>query len=91
MKPTRVQLKRMKGWKLPPNTVVVSRPTKWGNPFKAISKEDRKGAVLAYVNYRERNPLTESEVFQLKGKNLACWCPVDGPCHADHLPKVANT
>lgn len=21
----------------------------------------------------------------LRGKNLACWCPLDGPCHADVL------
>jgi hypothetical protein len=22
---------------------------------------------------------------ELKGKNLACWCPLDAPCHADAL------
>lgn len=32
--PIRVQLSRKKGWRLPPNTVVVSRPHRWGNPFK---------------------------------------------------------
>ena len=31
--PTRIQLRRTKGWRLPPNTVVVSRPSRWGNPF----------------------------------------------------------
>jgi len=30
----RVQRKRTKGYKLPPNTKYVGRPTKWGNPFK---------------------------------------------------------
>lgn len=34
MKPIGIQLRRTKGWRLPPNTVVVSRPSKWGNPFK---------------------------------------------------------
>lgn len=34
MKPTRIQLSRRKGFRKPPNTVVVSRPSKWGNPFK---------------------------------------------------------
>lgn len=34
MKPKRIQLKRTKGWRIPKNTVVVSRPGKWGNPFK---------------------------------------------------------
>ncbi len=32
--PKRIQLSRRKGWRLPPNTVVVARPGKWGNPFK---------------------------------------------------------
>ena len=26
----------------------------------------------------------------LRGKNLACWCPVDRPCHADVLLELAN-
>ena len=33
-KPQRIQLKRTKGWKMPPNTVKVTRPGKWGNQFK---------------------------------------------------------
>ena len=27
---------------------------------------------------------------ELRGKNLACWCPVGSPCHADVLLEVAN-
>jgi len=27
---------------------------------------------------------------ELSGKNLACWCPLDQPCHADTLLKLAN-
>lgn len=26
----------------------------------------------------------------LRGKNLACWCPLDQPCHADVLLEIAN-
>ncbi len=26
----------------------------------------------------------------LSGKNLACWCALDQPCHADVLLEVAN-
>ena len=32
--PERIQLKRVRGWRLPPDTAVVARPTKWGNPFR---------------------------------------------------------
>ena len=30
------------------------------------------------------------EIGQLRGKNLACWCPLDQPCHADVLLELAN-
>ena len=32
--PIRIQRKRTRGWKMPPNTVYVGRPTKWGNPYE---------------------------------------------------------
>lgn len=28
---------------------------------------------------------------ELRGKNLACWCPLDKPCHADILLRLANS
>lgn len=31
--PVRVQLSRKKGWRMPPNTINVARPTLWSNPF----------------------------------------------------------
>ncbi len=33
MKPQRIQLRRSKGWRMPPNTVKVDRTTLFGNPF----------------------------------------------------------
>jgi hypothetical protein len=27
----------------------------------------------------------------LRGHDLACWCPLDVPCHADVLIELANT
>lgn len=29
----RIQLRRTKGWRMPPNTVKVDRSTRWGNPW----------------------------------------------------------
>ena len=29
-------------------------------------------------------------LHELRGKNLACWCKLDEPCHADVLLKLAN-
>ena len=33
MNPTRIQLRRTAGWRLPANTIKVARPTRYGNPF----------------------------------------------------------
>ena len=35
-------------------------------------------------------PSAETIQHHLKGKNLACWCPLDDDCHADVLLAVAN-
>lgn len=32
--PKRIQLARKRGWRKPENAVVVSRPSKWGNPYR---------------------------------------------------------
>ncbi len=39
-KPQRIQLSRRKGWRMPPNTVKVCRPGKWGNPFRVMGKNE---------------------------------------------------
>lgn len=33
----------------------------------------------------------ESAQYALHGKDLLCWCPLDQPCHADVLLKIANS
>jgi hypothetical protein len=47
--PKRIQRKRTRGWRIPPNTVYVGRPTKWGNPFACPS--DPAYAVAAFKKY----------------------------------------
>jgi hypothetical protein len=32
----------------------------------------------------------ERWIEPLRGRDLACWCPLDQPCHADVLLEVAN-
>ena len=96
----------------------VTRPGKWGNPF-------RVGApyfVVDIVAYRRGLPLSQAEWHdltaqdavdcyqkwvslqvgksgfalleearhELRGRDLACWCPAGAPCHGDWLLGVAN-
>lgn len=81
---------------MPPNTVYVGRPTKWGNPLSVgpASKLDaytRISAVEFYKVHLERNPqLVEEAKRELRGKDLSCFCPLDQPCHADVLLELAN-
>lgn len=88
--PVRVQRKRTKGWKMPPDTIYVGRPTKWGNPFP-LSELSRETAVHFF-----RTGITDTlrsdphALDELRGKNLACFCALDQPCHADVLLEIAN-
>ncbi|WP_324292388.1 DUF4326 domain-containing protein [Breoghania sp.] len=36
-------------------------------------------------------PSLETIRAELAGKNLACWCSLDGPCHGDVLLRLANS
>ena len=85
--PDRIQRKRTKGWHMPVNAIYVGRPTRWGNPFA-----DQDNAEL--VRQFRDNCLTPEFICavrsELKGKDLACWCPLDQPCHADVLLQIAN-
>ena len=42
--PVRIQLKRTKGWNMPPNTVKVDRATRWGNFYCVGEPIDMKVA-----------------------------------------------
>lgn len=109
---------------MPPNTVKVARPTKWGNPFVverdgelwcvrdslgiwSITKETRaeanRAAVRLFRAYLANDGSQPGQIRdaggaflaqiapeELGGKNLACYCPLDRPCHADVLLEIAN-
>jgi hypothetical protein len=88
--PVRVQLRRTRGWRKPDNTVVVSRPSRWGNPY-TVADYGRDEAIRLYAERLRQNPRLVEEVRrELRGRNLACWCAPDLACHADVLLAVAN-
>jgi len=105
--PTRIQLSRRKGWRMPPDTVKVDRSTRWGNPF-VVGRHGTQAECVAhyarlagghvpisfgrdtYEAARESLRLIRENVGDLRGKNLACWCRLGEPCHADVLLAIAN-
>ena len=89
--PARFQRSRRKGARLPPDVVVVTRPTKWGNQHPLSL-----GRAEAVRRYRDdlvegRLDVTVEDVRrELRGRDLACYCPLDEACHADVLLEIAN-
>lgn len=103
--PQRLQLSRRKGARLPAGTVNVARPTKWGNPLRAGMWRDYTAddAVRDYRKWIARDltvrsfditfgepPSLDTIRAKLRGRDLACWCKPDMPCHADVLVELAN-
>ena len=99
-KPKRIQRRRSKGWRMPANTVYVGRPTKWGNRYRVNTDRQRavdlfEEDIRLYGGYRNNDSTPPIDIAtmrrELQGKNLACWCPLDQPCHADVLLEIANS
>jgi len=88
LKSERVQRLRKRGWRMPENAVYVGRPTKWGNPFKVGIDGNLDEVLQKYEKYlKVRINLDPHFLSPLRGKDLACWCPLNQPCHADILLK----
>lgn len=113
--PERIQRQRTKGWKMPPNTVSVARPGKFGNPFTIAAAIDsgyatpdtaQQFVVECFSDWLGpsrsgrtwwQGPESDAKrkailagVDSLRGKNLACFCKLGEPCHADVLLDLAN-
>ena len=125
--PNRIQLRRTHGWRKPAGTIVVARPTRWGNPFRiddladliehyeishngdapprgALRGQAQRMAVSWFADMvttriprqvwpkaAHHYPSTDEIIAALTGHDLACWCPLDQPCHADVLLELANS
>lgn len=74
-------------------------------PF-SIYHENQNNLYQAWVRHSAAHPLPKShdvlrgtaelalmiemQMHGLRGKNLACWCSLNQPCHADVLLELAN-
>jgi hypothetical protein len=61
--------------------------------YRRTLTEPDRGMVGAWPSHRGRFlTVTVDDVRRkLAGRDLACWCPLSVPCHADVLLKLANT
>ena len=61
-------------------------------PHACLDEVDSAQAYRAHWAWLERlggHPV-ELARAELRGRDLACWCPLDAPCHADVLLEIAN-
>jgi hypothetical protein len=91
-----VSLTRVVHLKKEPFDVLISRPSKWGNPFTHIKDkktraqfvvETREMAIQKYREWIMTQPDLLNSLHELKGKTLGCWCkPLS--CHGDVLVEL---
>jgi len=85
---------------MPPNTVYVGRGSKFGNPFKITEDRTAAETVTAFkiwltvdgvhAGIPEKKAAILDNIEEIRGKDLACWCKIGKPCHADILLEIAN-
>lgn len=58
------------------------------------AKSEAKAKAIELFRFRAEHLITgqalRADLIDLRGKNLACWCPLHSPCHADVLLDLAN-
>jgi hypothetical protein len=96
MTPKRIQRQRTKGWRMPEGAIYVGRPTRWGNPWvpsrwNGAAFLTLAASIVQYGQWAKWAWSLDRAMFaSLRGHDLACWCPLDQPCHADVLVELAN-
>lgn len=69
----------------------------WAPSCPTYPAENAESAVRSYrhailwpLGGQPDVPTPDEIRVELAGRDLACWCPLDAPCHADVLLKIAN-
>ena len=104
--PIRIQRSYARGWRTPAHAKYVGPGSFYDSPFRVArsARELEEGGELvvasadeAVARYREWIEGTREGRFvascaarNLWGLDLACWCKLDQPCHADVLLEIAN-
>lgn len=57
---------------------------------RADATRKYRHALLYPLQGQPRVPDLDDIRYELRGKDLACWCSLDHPCHADVLLEIAN-
>lgn len=68
------------------SNTISDESTAWKNSLYTDPGFDK-----SYSPYTGFSLISAHSLDEIRGKNLACWCPLDQPCHADVLLELANS
>jgi hypothetical protein len=83
----------------------VARPSTWGNPYRiGVPRRHVDGRIVIpataleaaawyreYLEYHLQGDTMRPALDEdIAGRNIACWCDLDEPCHGDVLLELAN-
>lgn len=77
----------------PANTLGCDTPAEAAEMYRALIEY---GDTVPYplpgqsAHLDEHREYVLAFAYELAGLDLACWCPLDQPCHADVLLEIAN-
>jgi hypothetical protein len=82
-----VNLRNCSDWGKP-GDICIDRQTKWGNPFKMYSENDRDDVIKKYEDYFITTLLKDIHEIS-HAKRLGCWCKPKA-CHGDIIKKYID-
>lgn len=86
---------------MPNDVVYIGRGSIFGNPFdwrltsKEIAVAEFRSWLGKYGNtwypgLAEKRDIILRNIYELRGRNICCWCSENEPCHGDVLLEIAN-
>ncbi|WP_280381371.1 DUF4326 domain-containing protein [Nocardia wallacei] len=94
---------RLRGWRKPPRSIVITRPGRWSNPYRLVEHGGAYTRSEAVDQFRRdlyagqlvtrpgRAALGVDDARrELVGLDLVCSCALDQACHGDVLLAAAN-
>jgi hypothetical protein len=76
---------------IPPGGKSISKPSRFGNPFKVGKDGDLAEVIRKYEAWLLAQPeLVKLVKKELRGKDLYCFCKPGEPCHGDVLLRIAS-
>jgi len=87
-----------KPWQAGGDAQIVMRDTPKGQSRRLSLMQMSPATAVAlyrvYINHVSLYDIgldpSRFDLRPLRGRDLACWCPLDQPCHADVLLELAN-